>query len=219
MANAGFSYEDYKKWCEALKYQWEGGDIDKLVERFKQDKLFKNVLKEVIITKPMVTKERLDKIKLWLDIYNKKEVKKVNRPYLECKVVKVKKKKRKCEHPLIIHKGRYYCKKCGKEMLVDIGGEGRIVQEKPKGNWINGENLDKIKFPVPCSYVYLGNKGYGMLNKCFMGDGLYELHRIKQSKDVGVCNRVTYSGSLKHLIKTMDIHILKGKIILYEEED
>jgi len=24
MANTGFSYEDYIKWCEALKNQWNG---------------------------------------------------------------------------------------------------------------------------------------------------------------------------------------------------
>jgi len=71
-----------------------------------------------------------------------KEVKKM-RPYLEVKVVKVKKEKHK----------QHYCPCCG----------GKIEMEKPKGNWVNGENLDKIKFPCFCSFVWCGVKIYGML--------------------------------------------------------
>jgi len=45
-------------------------------------------------------------------------------PYLETKVVKVE-KEWDADH----------CPTCGQRI------------EEPKGNWVNGENLDKIKFP------------------------------------------------------------------------
>ena len=143
-----------------------------------------------------------------VDCINSKGGEKV-RPYLEVKVVKVKKE------------GDFWCggiRIGDKQYKVFKRKEGiPYLKEFKKGNWVNGENLDKIKFPVPCSYMYLGEKGYGMLNKSFRGDGMYELHSLKQ-REIGICNRVTYSGSLKHLITVMDIHILKGKIILFEEE-
>ena len=86
-------------------------------------------------------------------------------------------------------------------------------EPKLKGNWVNGENLDKIKFPVPCSYVDEDKKKHiGMLN-CYVNQ--YRLYVLeKQSND----NFVDDCTSLKNLIREYDIHILKGKIIIYEEE-
>ena len=123
-----------------------------------------------------------------------KEVKKV-RPYFEMEVVKVKKEK----------KEQKYCPCCG----------GKIEMEKPIGNWINGENLDKIKFPCFCKW---GTKRtLGQLNSFDIGDGtVYELHNIgRQCEKI---NRIAHSKALEDLIDGWSIHILKGKIILFEEE-
>ena len=77
-------------------------------------------------------------IKKWLEIYNQNEVKKLSRPYFETKVVKVKKENKGCDVEFI-------CPICN-EMLSHNN------KKEPKGNWVNGENLDKIKFPCFCSY-------------------------------------------------------------------
>ena len=88
--------------------------------------------------------------------------------------------------------------------------------EKPLGNWVNGENLDKIKFPCFCSY----NAGYtGMITK----DGMnyYELHNIEKQADenyLGGRTLVAKELDLKILVKCWHIHILKGKLTLFEEE-
>ena len=51
-------------------------------------------------------------------------------------------------------------------------------QIQPKGNWVNGENLDKIKFPAPCSYC----NGYGIITRTraneSMDNDFYTLHSI-----------------------------------------
>ena len=123
-----------------------------------------------------------------------KEVKKVNKiPYFELKVVKVKKVEKEWTPD--------YCPCCG--------------QKKVEKKWVNGENLDKIKFPVPCSYIGSEDKKkhIGMLN-CYVN--WYRLYNIeKQSKD----NFVDDCTSLKNLINSYDIHILKGKILIFEEEE
>jgi len=127
------------------------------------------------------------------NLYGKKEVKKMSRPYFELKVVKVKKEKPE----------QKYCPCCG----------GKIEMEKPIGNWVNGENLDKIKFPVGCNWhipLRDDDVQYGILMKKNSG---IELHHIKQHN----YSSIIASGDLKELIKRWDIHILKGKIILYEE--
>lgn len=119
------------------------------------------------------------------------------RPYLEVKVVKVKKPKPKL----------FMCKVCGTILPA----------EKPKGNWVNGENLDKIKFPCFCSYVLNDMKWYGEINcswQDFQGYTFY-LSNINEQKNT---NLVEENGSIKDLIKKYNIHILKGKIILFEEE-
>ena len=87
-----------------------------------------------------------------------------------------------------------------------------IESKKPEGNWVNGENLDKIKFPVPCRYngKYLGliyiarDNSYGLIN--------IDKQREKWS--------VEDSGweHLGNMINSYNIHILKGKMIIYEEE-
>lgn len=128
--------------------------------------------------------------------YTRKEVKKL-RPYFEMEVVKVKKKEWIPD----------YCPCCGQ----------RTVEKK--GNWVNGENLDKIKIPVPCSYVMDNEKKYGMLNRVFFrGEYFYVIINCSQQY-VDVNGEPFYHPSnLKTMFENLNIHILKGKIILYEEE-
>jgi len=141
-----------------------------------------------------------------------KEVKKLSRPYLETKVVKIKKPRYSCRE-VIEFMGKKY------EVFIEDGKVSikRHKHQKPKGNWVNGENLDKIKFPVPCSYMDC-KKNYGMLVKGIDDCGLsvYELFNIDRQSDM---NRVHSMSSLAELIERYDIHILKGKIILFEEEE
>lgn len=138
-----------------------------------------------------------------IELENHKEVKKVNKiPYFELKVVKVKKEEKKqggCK--------LYESKWCG---------ECPRIPKQKKGNWVNGENIDKIKFPCFCSY----NAGYaGIITK----DGMnyYELHNIEQQADenyLGGRTLVAKELDLKILVKCWHIHILKGKLIIFEEE-
>jgi len=142
----------------------------------------------------------------------KKEVKKVNRPYFETKVVKVK----KIEKPIVSSKEWTpdYCPCCGQ----------RTVEEK-KGNWVNGENLDAIKYPCLCRFdarkgIYPHSNavhGIGMINKTFTEEQVeYQLSWAdRQSKDLSV---LCSTPSLKKLMEIYDIEIRKGKIIIFEEE-
>ncbi len=135
-------------------------------------------------------------------------------PYFEMKVVKVKKE---CEHLQIYYKPGmigYRCHNCGK--LVDVNSHE--IKKYTKGTWVNGENLDKIKFPVPCSYrSHTGKKRYALLNKDKNnGKDEYQLSRIFQDT---CSNFFLASDSLKKLIRKWDIHILKGKIVIFENKE
>ena len=122
----------------------------------------------------------------------------MSRQYFETKVVKVEREG--------IPKGKGYCPYCKGKITI-------TVMKKPKGNWVNGENLDKIKFPCFCSYFESGKRHMGMI--CRYVDW-YRLYNIEeQSKD----NFVDDCTSLENLIShNYDIHILKGKLIIWEEE-
>lgn len=134
----------------------------------------------------------------------------MNKPYFEMKVVKVEKEKeyvgeiciRGERKPLYIENNRIYFE--GKE------------KPKRKGNWVNGENLDKIKFPCFCKW---SNNGWvGMIIKDWKEcDAVYTLVRVDEQTN----RNHTYGcfRSLEKLIKDYDIHILKGKIIIFEEEE
>jgi len=129
---------------------------------------------------------------------NKKEVKRMSRPYLEVKVVPVKKEE----------KEKHYCKMCGSE----------VEMEKPNGNWVNGENLDEIKFPAPCRY---GGGMLGMITRTkaneSMDEDFYTLHDIGKQHSSYSSVRSYYN--FRDLIEVWDIHILKAKIILFEEKN
>ena len=166
---------------------------------------------------------------------HKKEVKKVSRPYLECKVVKVKKLEKK-KSILVLrdnNTGKHY-KVTQYNYTLKIGdviwykNEKRILtncevvkiinaeKPKPKGNWVNGENLDKIKFPAFCSYQYFisgkkGDKSNGMLMK--LGNNYY----IANIDSQGDYTPYFVNYDLKFLIENFNIHIIKAKVILFEE--
>ena len=137
-------------------------------------------------------------IKYMASFVRRKEVKKV-KPYFEMKVVKVGKPKPKL----------FMCKACGTILPA----------EKPKGNWVNSENLDKIKFPCFCSYMYGNKKSYGEINEIWDDIKYLNVYTItditKQTQGISI--KYQYK-SLKDMILNRRIHILKGKIILYEEE-
>ena len=129
----------------------------------------------------------------------------MNRPFFEMEVVKAKKVKKEWTPEC--------CPCCGAKSEV----------EKAIGNWVNGENLDKIKFPVPCSYEKLGGeKLYGLLifewaNK-YNTEKVYKLLPLKK-QNTHISTTLGEYESLKQIIETYNIHILKGKIIIFEEEE
>ena len=124
------------------------------------------------------------------------------KPYLETKVVKVKKEEKEWTPDC--------CPCCG----------AKREAEKPLGNWVNGENLDKIKFPCFCTHKdkSSGYSGYGMLISGIDGSSDKEYVLVDIGKQREQLTTVSSNKSLKELIEIWDIHILKGKIILFEEE-
>ena len=127
------------------------------------------------------------------------------RPYFEVKVVKAK----KIEKPIVSSKEWTpdHCPCCGQ----------RTVERK--GNWVNGENLDKIEFPFFCSFG-VASQCHGMVIKTLMDYAdcatAYLLFSIGgQIKGLTSIDR---DLSLKHLIEIHNIKVLRGKIILFEEE-
>jgi len=52
----------------------------------------------------------------------------------------------------------------------------KVKKPQPQGNWVNGENLDAIKFPCFCKYWEFGETHYGLLTR--FGDGTIVLHNI-----------------------------------------
>jgi len=153
----------------------------------------------------------------------------VSRPYWGVKVVKVKKK---CKHLKYMEgyvpSGSYYeCPYCGEKVYLKS-----IKANKPEGTWVNGENLDKIKFPCFCRFDYrkglFGGKqgvhGIGAINRTAEGGQIqYQLswadRQMENSGRLDILANLSVlctTPSLKRLIELYDIHILKGKIILWE---
>jgi len=137
----------------------------------------------------------------------------MSRPYLEVKVVKVKKKEQK---EIVKFRGKKYIitrnKLIGKTYLDEYKG-------KSKGNWVNGENLDKIKFPCFCSYKYGTGTHYGMITRTRLNLNRdhYTLHGIDKQHDS--YSSIKSYPILEGLIENYDIHILKGKIIIFDDTD
>ena len=138
-----------------------------------------------------------------------KEVKKV-KPYFELKVVKVKKKKTYSNHIMID----------GKKYILYEDKKENVYPHKEKGNWVNGEDLDSIKFPCFCSYFDCGDKRkYGEIDIVFFnGNKRFRLRESRQLTIEKVIYCVYHRDTLKSLIEDYKIHILKGKIIIFEEK-
>ena len=142
-------------------------------------------------------------------ISKEKEVKKVNKiPYFEVKVVKIKKEKKKEYIP-------FKCEGC-REVIKGCKGLENERQRIRGGNWVNGENIDKIKFPCLCSFLIYDKRVYGELD--YVGHNrelLYLKDLVGQNCDeryytqFPICN-------LDKIIKEKNIHILKGKIVIFE---
>jgi len=109
----------------------------------------------------------------------------MSKPYFETKVVKVKKKERPSVCP---DNGRAICLTCG-EKLYHI----EKPKPQPKGNWVNGENLDKIKFPCFCRW----NHNIGMIIYDFWDIPRFTL--IKIDKQTNKNHTYSHSKSLEKL--------------------
>ena len=153
-------------------------------------------------------------------------MKKLSRPYFETKVVKVgKEKKREKYIKKQVIEGKLYGYFLDKNFNNVLCLE-EIKKEKPKGNWVNGENLDAIKFPCFCSFDNQGKKCYGKIDKgyiCEVDKDVYQISDITKQVDgsftTGQMYSVIYTAdTLKDLIHYHNVHILKGKIIIWEEE-
>jgi len=124
--------------------------------------------------------------------------------------VKVKKEV-KCRHKII----KCTCQLCGETLIT-----GKIKAKK--GNWVNGECIDKIKFPCFCSFIHGDRRCYGEINKSYVnGSIVYEVSDITRqiNGEPGQMFSVIYtSDTLVNLIKYHDIHIKHGKIIIFDEE-
>lgn len=132
----------------------------------------------------------------------------MNKPYFETKVIKVKKDEEWIVGNAVIDDKTYPIYRNKRDRIY--------FKSRTKDNWVNGENLDKIKFPCFCSY---NGDQYGIITKTYIGEGkdpIHTLHSI-QRQFYSLSSKKSYSG-LRKLIKAFDIHILKGKIIIFEEE-
>ena len=136
--------------------------------------------------------------------------------FFETKVIKVKKEKKECEHKNV----KFQCCTCGK-ILSEHSTYNNFKNKK--GNWVNGENLDKIMFPCFCSYSIntLDNpaeKQLGFIDYISTNGekAKYILLNIGWQKKG--CKLIPISDSLENLIISYHVHILKGKIIIFEEE-
>ena len=184
---------DFDKMCKI--------NFKKMIKKLEADPLIKKIIKEC---NEKEEKKMTMKFKMKHDKFKKL-------PYLDVKVVKVEK-----EEPKYFVKGKVGGRLVG--MFAKKNGEICTEVIKPKkGWWVNGENLGKIKFPCFCSYRYFisgkkGDKSNGMLMK--LGNNYY----IANIGSQGDWTPYFVSYDLKFLIENFNIHILKGKIILWEEE-
>lgn len=181
-------------------------------------------------------------VKTLNNLYGEKEVKKV-RPYLEVKIVKVKKPRikpkvkklilRRREHDKVkeeyisvkindpkLYLYRHEKSKVGDEAIYPDRKIWKIIKiiepKKPEGNWVNGENIDKIKFPCVGWYLSVAGKRYCELDFINYKKGFYRVKELKQYKEKDYHCAEFWNPDLRLLIESLDFHILKGKIILWE---
>ena len=132
-----------------------------------------------------------------------------DRPYLDVEVVEIKTKKKK-EIPKV-------CVECGLKNICRQYKREYKKLEKP-GTWVNGENLDKIKFPCACTYTLDGKERQpGILTSGIPKlEYEYILHSIGYQSD---CSAEDRSNSLIDLMKKFDIKIEKAKTVLFREKE
>jgi len=132
--------------------------------------------------------------------------------YFETKVMKVKKEKDyKLEN--LIKKAQ----EISKEIQL-IRAAKAYKQGKWFGNnYVNNENIDKIKFPCFCSFSHprLKDLRYGIITNTGYHCGYALIDVGSQSLGVHLMNTQHY---LDKLIKEWDIHILRGKIIIFNDD-
>lgn len=160
-----------------------------------------------------------ERIKIYKNNINKKEDKKVKKeidyekiPYFDVKMVGIKKED-KCKY----YTHEFVCPICG-EMLEH--GK-KTCTDHNKGNFVNGENLDKIKFPCWCSYRFTkdGEDYLGLLMEEKFANSVptYEVINIQGQRKVNCGIPRPVFTSLRDLIKEYQVKILKGKVVLFEE--
>jgi len=88
-----------------------------------------------------------------------------------------------------------------------------ISPKKKKGTWVNGENIDKMKFPSYIKYKLQGRLRVGEIHR---NDTNVFITDVKQSKyDV----RLVAHIPLVAFIRQYEIKILKAKLIIFDEGD
>jgi len=144
----------------------------------------------------------------------KKQVDYRKLPYFETKVVKVRKTEEEnlCGGIRIGDKGyRVFRKGKGVPYLKEI--------KQKKGNWANGENLDKIKFPCFCSFMYGAEKCYGEINKNLVfKTNEFEFTMTDLTKQTKRVSIVYGYPTLKEMIEELKVKIKPGKVVIFEEE-
>ena len=151
------------------------------------------------------------KLGKWSELKGGEKMNLRERPYLEVEVVEVKKEKREkipkvCVNCPLQEGCRQY--------------QTKYKKLEKKGTWVNGENIDKIKFPFACTFTDgIGEEHRGMVIKTLMDydkcDTAYLLFDIyAQSK--GLTSWVR-KYKLDELISEYNIHIAKAKIVIFKE--
>ena len=145
--------------------------------------------------------------------------------YFETKVVKIKPKRTLQINPRGAGKSTKYWGYLSDEKLerlqIDIRRESerRKTIESKKGNWVNGENLDKIKFPCFCRFRIGKRKRLGQINNDFFkGYEQYTLSTIDRQVGNNETTAWCRYDNLKQLIKNNEVKILKGKITIFNDD-
>ena len=188
---------DINNWIESKMYYHYTLAKNKMLEEMELSELMEN---------PKAFKELEERLRI-KKLEGGEKVNLQDRPYLEVEVVEVKTKKKKEIPERCV--GCRLVKTC-----VGIEKE-REKEQQSNGNWVNGENLSKIKFPCACTYSYMGRRLCGILASGFLADNYeYILQRINSQDN---CSVVSRGNSLKELIEAYDIHIEKAKIVIFKE--
>ena len=149
-------------------------------------------------------------------------MKKLSRSYFETKVVKVRKEKTPGPSAYLVNvENDDTLRGLRDQINAELKRRKEAIKRESKGNWVNWENLDKIKFPCFCSFEsqIKDFKRYGELDKVRSNElDYFRLRELKQVEKRSVCGYEYYRLDLDEIIKFYDVHILKGKIILFEEE-